>query len=117
LSLGPSGVALVAAPMRLAFTFVGPSSTVRAGVTDHPRAGGWDTGRVIPTLLIAGLIAGRGIAIPLGGVTWASALLLAGTIDVAQAPLAALVAAANIATAVVARHALRASLRLARLAR
>jgi hypothetical protein len=82
-------------------------------VTDHPWAGGWETGRVIPTLLIAG----RGIALPLGGVTWASALLLAGTIDVAQAPLAALVAAANIATAVVARHALRASLRLARLAR
>lgn len=70
---------------------------------------------MIPTLLLAGLIAGQFVAVPLGGLAWASALLLTGTIDVAQSPAAALVAAVNVAAGVLVRHALRASLRLVRL--
>ena len=69
-------------------------------------------GRMIPTMLLAGLLVGRWWAIGLGAIGWAVLLLLAGTVDVTDAPFAAALGAANVAVGVAARSAASAVRRL-----
>jgi hypothetical protein len=69
---------------------------------------------LIPTLLIAGLIAGRLWAVPVGAVGWAALLLLTGTIGVDGIALALALGAVNAAAGVAARRALAALVSRAR---
>jgi hypothetical protein len=57
-------------------------------------------------MLLVGLVFGRRWAILAGGVGWAAALLIAGTIGVANVPLAVALGAANVAVGVLARRVL-----------
>jgi hypothetical protein len=61
---------------------------------------------VIPTMLLLGLVVGRRWAIPLGAVGWAVTVLMAGTIGVADVPVAAALGAANVAVGVLVRWAI-----------
>jgi hypothetical protein len=54
-------------------------------------------------MLLVGLVLGRAWAVPVGAVAWAAVLLFAGTIGVADVPLAAALAGANVAVGVIAR--------------
>jgi hypothetical protein len=55
-------------------------------------------------MLLVGLALGRRWAIVAGGIGWGAALLLAGTIGVADAPLAVALGAANVTVGVLARR-------------
>jgi hypothetical protein len=46
-------------------------------------------------MLLVGLVVGRLWIVPLGAAAWAGLLLLTGTIDVADVPIAALLGGAN----------------------
>jgi hypothetical protein len=61
---------------------------------------------VIPTMLLVGLALGRRWAIVAGGVGWGAALLVTGTIGVADVPVAVVLAAANVTVGVWARRVL-----------
>jgi hypothetical protein len=63
-------------------------------------------------MLLVGLVAGRRWAIPLGAVGWALTLVIAGTIEVADIPLAAALGAANVAVGVLVRRAIARMLRI-----
>ena len=55
--------------------------------------------RVIPTMLLVG----RAAAVPVGAGLWAAVLLLIGTIGIADVPLAAALAGANVAVGAIVR--------------
>jgi hypothetical protein len=74
----------------------------------------WNTSRVIPTLLLVGLVIGRRWAVLVGAVAWAVVLLVPGTIGVADLPLAAGLGAVNVAVGVLARRVLGRALRVGR---
>jgi hypothetical protein len=57
-------------------------------------------------MLLVGLVVGRRWAIPLGAVGWVVTVVMAGTIGVADIPLAAALGAANVAVGVLARWAI-----------
>jgi hypothetical protein len=61
---------------------------------------------VIPTMLLVGLAFGRRWAVVVGGIGWGAALLVAGTIGVADVPLTVALGAANVTVGVLARRAL-----------
>ena len=63
-------------------------------------------------MLLAGLLIGRGWAVPVGALAWAGLLLVTGTIDPGDLSLAALLGGVNTAVGVVVRQAVA---RLARL--
>lgn len=77
--------------------------------------------RVIPTMLLVGLVVGRWWAIPLGGVAWALLVAFAASLASGDIPLAAALGAVNVAVGVLARWAAvwtaRRAVRLVRLAR
>lgn len=56
---------------------------------------------MIPTLLIVGLLTRRLWAIPVGALVWAILLFVLGTVGLAQLPLTASLAGANLAVGVV----------------
>jgi hypothetical protein len=58
---------------------------------------------VIPTMLLVGLLVGRAAAVPVGAGLWAAVLLLIGTIGIADVPLAAALAGANVAVGAIVR--------------
>jgi hypothetical protein len=78
------------------------------------RSSWWNTSCVIPTLLLVGLVVGRRWAVLVGAVAWAVVLFVPGTIGVVDLPLAAGLAAANIAVGVLARRVLARALRVGR---
>jgi hypothetical protein len=69
---------------------------------------------VIPTMLLVGLVVGRRWAIPLGAAGWAVTVMIAGTIGVADIPLAAALGAANVAVGVLVRRVIARTLRIRR---
>jgi hypothetical protein len=63
-------------------------------------------------MLLVGLVVGRRWAIPPGAVGWALTLAIAGTIGVADIPLAAALGGANVAVGVLVRRAVARMLRI-----
>jgi hypothetical protein len=55
-------------------------------------------------MLVVGLVLGRVWAIPLGAVGWAGVLLVSATISPVDVPVAAALAAANVAVGVLGRR-------------
>lgn len=69
---------------------------------------------MIPTMLLAGLLVGRGWAVPVGALAWGVLLLVTGTIGLADLPLAVLLGGLNTTLGVIVRCALAWPLRRAR---
>jgi hypothetical protein len=73
-----------------------------------------DTVRMVPTMILVGLVIGRWWAIPLGGAAWALLVAVAVGLSPGDAPLAAAVGAANVAVGMGVRGLVRLTLRAAR---
>lgn len=58
---------------------------------------------MIPTMLLVGLVIGRRWAVLAGAAGWATTLLVTGTIGADEVPLAAALAAVNVAVGVLVR--------------
>ena len=67
-------------------------------------------------MLLVGLVAGRWLALPLGGVAWAVLLLAFGTIGWTEVPAAAALGLVNVAVGVLLHKAMALLARRARLA-